>query len=136
MATAYIVVQRLAQMGQRLQFLREIEDTLFDPDRVRNMDAKERMGHYKSITKEANEFLEFTRKFTLQNKAMFSRQSQSDELANILRELDPSVVQELLRAVSKKGAGTTVNDLIKPQEKPKTDRKRKSDLFDELMDGK
>lgn len=138
MATAYIVVQRLAQMSRTLHFLQEIEEGLFDPSRIKNMDASERMKNYKTITKETSEFLEFTRKFTLQNKEMFSRKSQADELANILRELDPSVVQELLRTLSKKGAGTTVNDLIRtpgaPPSPPRTEKAKKSEILAELLD--
>ena len=134
MATAMVVAQRLAHMGRTLSFLRGVEESLLTPERIKKMDAKERMTHYRTLTKDMNEFLEFSRKFTLQNKEMFSKKSQADELAAILRELDPSVVNALLQAVSKKGAGTTVNDLVAP--KPQTTRKKRNSVLNELIGDK
>ena len=83
MGVAFLVVQRLASMSRNFAFLQALEESLFDPERVKGMDGKQRMSDYRTITKESNEFMEFVRKFTLQNKEMFSKKSQSDELSRL-----------------------------------------------------
>lgn len=137
MGIAYLIVQRLATLSKSIAYSNSLMESLVDPDRMKGMSAKDRMADFRTITKEANEFMEFTRKFTLQNREMFSRKSQADRLAELLRELDPKVVQVLLKILGRKGAGTTVNDLVRtfqaPGAEPPKPKPTGDPLFQNLM---
>ncbi len=106
-----LLLKRLANMDRSLEYMEEIERGLLDPKNIKGMDASQRIQAYSALQKNHSDFMEYARKFISQNKDMFQQPTASDELSNVLRQLDPAVVRAILGLVRRKGAATTVNDI-------------------------
>lgn len=100
MYLAVLIVKRMSKLNRVFAYLDKIEQKLFDPSRdISRTPESELRDDYSSLTKVAESFMEFSRKFAIQNKDLIT-DPERDELANMIRSLDPEALKRMKGLIS------------------------------------
>lgn len=95
MYLAFIIVKRLSKLDSIFSYIEKIEKKLFDPRRdLSKTPESELRADYKELTAVAERFMEYSRKFAIQNRELIT-DPERDEVANLLRSADPETLKRL-----------------------------------------
>ena len=107
---AQLIVNRLVSLNRIIRFMSRVEDDTFENEEYAKMDAATRFSVYQHFDKTLSDFMDFVRKFVSQNADQFNNSQPADELAVLLRTVDPMVLKKLVSVLRSKGAAITEND--------------------------
>ena len=107
---AMILLKRIASLGKMFEFLDRVEDDLLSESELAS-EMSVKFERYKHFSKLTNDIMEFTRKFIAQNEHTFAHDQPADELAILLRTLDPELLRKLVGILRSKGASLTERDI-------------------------
>lgn len=112
MYLAYTIVKRLSRLDKVFTYINKIEDRLFDPKRdLSKVPEVELRKDYTDLSKMAESFMEYARKFAIQNRDLVS-DPERDEVASMLRSMQPEAVKrvkEVIQQLLKRGGGSVEN---------------------------
>lgn len=111
---AFLIVQNVGRISHLIGAIREMEEIILNPEELKSagtindlpLEPKEILSVYKQANSSLIALLEFVRKFTGQQGDLLSAgMGEADELAHVLRELSPEVLQEIRGIIEKHGKG-------------------------------
>lgn len=109
MSMALLVVNRLTSMNTMIKYQASVEASLLE-DADADIPFSVRMGYYQQFNKNISSFMDFARKFTQQNSEVLEKEQPVDELADLLRNVEPSLLRKLTEIIKEKGAALTEDD--------------------------
>lgn len=111
MSMALILVRRMVSMNRMLEYMAKVEDDMFDDSAIAESSKDQKFTRYSYFERAVGTMMEFTRKFVAQNEHSFTHDQPADELAILLRTVDPEVLRTLVDMFRSKGSALTERDL-------------------------
>lgn len=102
--TSYAITSNLKRVSKLLNFIKTVEDDMFDEERIGVMDPKEKTYFYMLAKNALNEVLDVSRKYMIQNKENMPDYQSDDSAKRVLdqlKALPKDKLEELLTKLEK-----------------------------------